>query len=468
MALCHKYLQNFEKSISLFQQALELNYTKKDFYYEYAQALYAYNELEKASEMFQKSFEKNHQKDSSLYYQAHIAELLEQPKKAKKIYIQMIKMKKFDLEIKQLAYLKLVELIWIREKEKARKISYAQKYLIPLLNKGMALKPESDNALKLDRRREQILFSLKIHPLLMVNGRRLSKRRAHLSLTQKIKRDDNITFETNRQEEGKEAKYLDSWIYDTSLFSSYRWVFKRRWIFTPEMSAYHLKYADQTHAQVYANDSLSLYPALRIIREHRLGNKQAGFLISYEEGHSQRNVAKQRGDLQFYSRSRTLTLGERIGLFSNGEITLQGKIKDYKSYRPEFNGKTYTFSFDQFYFFKNGHAIINLFNVDLVETKDPLYATRRYFARLDYLFPSLFSLFNVSLNMGYTLLDTKLQSSTRGTEKTLEYGTQLSASLSKSIRANLSYQYTHNDSLNSFYSYEKKVLSLGLKWGLTY
>ncbi len=465
IALCYKRLQDFEKASFFFKEAIRLGYKKEELFYEYGQVLYANNDLEKATRAFQISFKKGYLPAFSLYYQAHIAEILENPQAVKLNYLKVIKNEKADAELKQVAYLRLAELIYSKAKDKFKNLFYIQSYVIPLLEKGLTIDPDSEKAREIELRKDQILLEFNIHPLVLVNGRKVGKKGKYLDFTQKIKRDDNVTLETNRPE-GDDVTYLDSWIYDNSLFASYRWIFGKRWIVTPEIGMSYVKYADSKNSEVYQNDSFSFSPALRSSWEHRFFNRRAGFLIDYEYSRARRNREAKKWGLQFYGQSKTFVFGERIRLWPNGDTTVKWKLKSYRSYRSDLNSKTKTFYADQIWAFRSGHLFVGLVILDFTTVEDPSSSTNSYFFRGDYLIPNSFGGLTFNFNLNYNLLDTKLQSETRGTEKTLGVGFKLSRRLGKVIKAGLFYDYTKSSSLSRSYSYEKKNFGLELRWNI--
>ncbi|MCR9205393.1 MAG: hypothetical protein NXH75_12495, partial [Halobacteriovoraceae bacterium] len=144
MALCYKGMQRHDKAVTHFKQAIRLGKKSEDIFFEYAQSLFAINDLESAKRAFRISFEKKHKPDFSLYYIAHIGELLEDGSSVKKNYVKLIKDPNADKSLKQVAYFRLAELIYSQTKDKFYANNYIVDYVVPLLDKAEALNPKSD------------------------------------------------------------------------------------------------------------------------------------------------------------------------------------------------------------------------------------------------------------------------------------------------------------------------------------
>ena len=465
-ALCYKNLQNFEKSILFFKKAVKLKHKAQELMYEYGQVLYGANELEKAQRAFRISFEQGYKKSFSLYYQAHIGELLDQPGKTKANYLKLVKDEKADKNLRQVALFRLGELIFGYTRNKFKAINYIEKYVVPLMNKAIEVDPDSKVATEIEQRLDEILLEFNIHPLMMVNGRRLGKEGKNLNFIAKVKRDDNVTQETDSAGSSSGATYFDSFIYDLTLDWSYRWILKKRFVLTPELNLNFVQYSDDVNAEVFQNNSYSIAPAFRTSTEHTFFGKRASFLLDWEYNYTARDK-ESKEERDFYGRSQTIVVGQRVRFMPNGDSTFRLKFKSYTNYLTSQNSSTNTFVFDQIYVRSNGHILIYLFNLDMTKVEDETYSTNSYLNRIDYLLPSFYGGLSLNFNTSLTLLDTKLQKETRGMEKTLGLGVKISKRMGKKIKLSVFYDYTKNTSKDAEnYSYTKNVYGLELRAGL--
>lgn len=464
MALTYKNMQKHDLAIAHFKMAIKLGKTSEDLFFEYGQSLFAVNELEKAKRAFRISFQKGYKTDFSLYYIAHISELLEDHSAVKSNYIQLIKDKKSDKGMRQIAYLRLAEVIYNQIKNKFYAHNYIAKYVVPLLDKGLAIDPKSDTASEIESRYDEILLKHNMHPLLLDNGRMLSRQATTLIFTQQYQQDDNVTLESDAPGLTSTNTDASSAIMNSELFYSKRFVGGKYFVLTPEMRLSYSSYLNDTNPDIYQNDSYGISPALRGSYNFSWNKKRAELLYEIEYNYTARdkNQEKKR---TFFGRSTTYSLGLRKKFFDNGDTTFKVRQRTLSSFNNALSGSTTTLYLDQLFVRENGHIIVGLFISDFYRPESEVNATDSFLFRADYLIPRLVWGIDFNLSASLTMLDTKLQKSQRGVEKNTTYGLKIQKRFNKKWRLGVTYNRTQNDSSDvENFSYIKSVTGLELRY----
>lgn len=464
MAICFKNMQSHNKAVDYFKLAIKLGNKSEDLFYEYGQSLFAMNDLTSARRAFRISFEKNYKKDYSLYYMAHIGELLEDHKLVKLNYLKLIKDKDTSPDMKQIAYLRLAELIYKLIQNKFYAQTYIESYVIPLLEKGEAIDPSSDTASEIQSRYDEILLKHNMHPLLLENGRMLSRQATNFTFTQEVRLDDNVTLESDSP--GLTATNTDtaSSIYNTEVYLSKRYLSGKYFIFTPEIRFSFSEYGEENNPAIAQNDSYSIAPALRGSYEFSWNKLRSSLLYELEYNYSARDKL-QVGERSFFGRSLTYTLGLRRRFFKNGDTTIKLRQRNLTSFSEALSGMTTTLYFDQLWVRENGHIIVGLLITDFYRPNSEFSATDSYLFRMDYLMPRLFWNLDVNLSASISMLDTKLQKDVRGVERNTLLGLKIQKRLDKRWRLGFTYNYNQNDSSDEAnFSYKKTIYGLELRY----
>jgi tetratricopeptide (TPR) repeat protein len=459
--VCHNHLQEYDLSLVAFSKARKYGSDAKDIFYEYGQALYANSELVKARKSFQLSYQNKYKASSSLYYMAHISQLLDEHKKAKDLYLKVIKTEKEDVRLVQVARFQLSEsLLAIAEKRpNARKI--VKKYVVPQLKMAYAKKPDSKLANEIQARRKEIEKRYFLDPNVMINGKILSSKRWSILTSQDLSYDNNVVFETQAPTAG--ATQSESYVQNTYLSGNYLFSFKNRYTMQPKLDFVKVKHTDRENAAIFQNDSYSVIFALNNNFEHKLFSKQAtlNFDLSYTY-YARDRLATQ--DIIFFSRSMQYTLGETFNLFSIGPTKIYFSYQDLTSFTLVQNYRNTTFGFDQTGITKKGHMWVLGYKTasfdNYNQTND---STAQQTFSFNYYVPKFMHKTTLALGFSLGLLDTKEQSVTRGTEKNISPSISFIRELTKNVSATITNTYTRNSSLNlTSFDYKKNISSLSL------
>lgn len=464
MALTYKNMQKHVEAIPHFKRAIKLGKNSEDLFFEYGQSLFAINELDKAKRAFRISFEKGFKPDICLYYIAHIGEILEDPKAVKVNYIKLIKDKRTEPGMRQVAYLRLAELIYNRVKDKFYAHNYIAKYVVPLLDKGKAIDPKSSTASEIDSRYDEILLKHNMHPLLLDNGRMLSRQATTITFTQQYQMDDNVTLESDAPGVATTNTDQSSAILNSDFYYAKRFVGGKYFVHTPEIRLTYSEYLNSTNPEVFQNNSYTIGPAFRGSYNFSWNKKRAELLYELDYNYTARDK-NQEGTRTFFGRSFTYTLGLRKRFLKNGDTTIKLRQRDLTSFSTGISGTTTTLYVDQLFVRENGDIIVGLFVTDFYRPENELNATDSYLARIDYLMPRLFLGIDVNLSASLSMLDTKLQSDRRGTERNTTFGVKVQRRFSNRWRFGLTFNRIQNSSADvENFSYTKTVTGMELRY----
>ncbi len=461
--LCQNRLQNYDLALKAFKKAIRRGNTSRDINYEYGQSLYANSELEMARRAFSKSRKAGYKATHSLYYIGHISQLLEEYKKAQKAYQRLIKITKKDKSLLQIAHFQLGESLLSQTTPQDDLKKVAREKVLPQLEKAIALKPRSSLSKDIEKRMTDIERRYGLDPNLMINGKVLPKKRWKLEFSQDVVYDNNITLSTDLP--SSQATQKDSFIYNSTFKGSYITNFNNLFVIAPNFRIKSTRHSDRENDNVYQNDSNSINLGLKNSFEHRLFGKQASLLFEWSHNRIDRDREAKK-DIVKYARSHTFTLGEKFQYFSFGKTTFKFKYKSYRAYTDSLDNNTKTFSLDQIGVTPAGKLWVFFFQADLIDSyNNTNSSTNNYLIRVDYLYPNFYPQYTLNLAMSISLLDTKEQKATRGTEKSYTPMIKLTKAVTKKLSASTSYEYTKNTSLNkTAYEYEKQVVNFEVSY----
>lgn len=466
LGITYSKLQEYDKAISNFEEAIKLKNSNNDLYYEYGQALYAANELKAARKAFSESARLKFNESTSIYYVAHISQILEEFTIAKENYAHLLKDSKSDAKIKQISKFQLSEtmLMLLREKKlhKEELEKNVEKYILPMMNQALELDKSSSAANDITQRISEIEKEFNLDPNLLKNGRRISPKRGSAYIFQKIKYDNNVTL-TNEENNIQQSKAA-SFIFESEAYAKYDLVVFKRVISTPEVRINYVKNSDQHTPEVFQNDTYSINANLKNKFEHTLNSQPASFVFDIEYGKNYKDW-KQIHTRSHYADSTTFGIGEMFSYFKLGDTSFRVKRKSYTGVNTAISNKTISAIGDQTINFPNQTMLITMFEADFVDNfNNPSSNTNTYLLRFDYIIPGLFSKYTLDLAMGTTITDTKDQKATRGTEVSYNPSIDLSREISEHTKIGLNYDFTKSNSKQSSYAYKKNIISTEFRY----
>lgn len=461
LGVAYNRLQNYEKAVQAFAQAVKLKNDSQDLWYELGQALYANSELRKAQQAFARSANNNYKQAESLYYVAHIAQILEDYKTARDTYAKLITHPQADTDLSQAARFQLGEVLLSMAESRDDATRLVEAYVLPQLEQAHALNPKSDVAPEIDARLKEVKTRYGLDPNKLRNGRVLPEKRWTIDFQQEFNYDNNVTLATDVPT--SQATQKESFVFDSTLNAQYVSSFKGKYLLEPSLRINQKKYAETSEPSVYQNDSYDVTVGAIFKIEHTAKKQPATFGIGLDYKYIARDRLQKKERI-FFARATTLSFFETIRLTKWGDTTFRLKYKNYEAYQESLNNTTKTFAVDQIAILPNGTLLIGIFNADIIDVENDRDSTNAYLFRVDHLRPNFIGGFTLSAGLGLTLLDTKLQSDTRGTEKTLNPSFKLIKKLSQDVSMQITYDYTKNTSEDTVrYEYTKHVTGLRFK-----
>ncbi len=461
--IIYNRLLRYEEAIESFQKSKKYGFKIEDFYYELGQAYYANNDLLKSRAAFSKSFKLGFNKKVSLYYMAHITQIMEEYKKAKAHYTELLKLteEEKDLKMSQIAHFQLSECLLSMAEKREEPVELVKKYVIPHLKESEKTLPNSPLAKEIRTRITDIERRYFLDPNLMKNGRNLSEKRLRARYRHEVRFDSNITLATDVPTAQSLEK--ETFIHEDNLNLGYQFSHSGRFIHTPELRLRNTYHTDRDAATVYSNDTLNLTASLDNSYEHTFLGKQASalFNINYTYIARDRNSEKQK---IFFSRATTAYIGEKFNFFNFGPTTIKLKYKTYKGYTETLHNRTSSISLEQIKSLSSGNMLLILAQYDYIDRyTDSNSTTANTLIRLDYLTPNIWNGFTLNTSLSTSLLDTKAQSDTRGLEKTITPSVELRRKVGKFLSTNLGFDYTRNISKDKqSFDYTKHVIRFEL------
>ena len=457
--LSYSRMQEYDKAIVEFGNAIVQKSQNTDLFYEYGQALYASNELKKARDAFKASADLKYNRPASLYYVAHISQILEEYDMARDFYVMAIRDKTSDAKMRQIAQFQLGETLFsiARLKSNTPAILYRRvdRYILPMITSAYNLDKRSSLAPEINQRISEIMQEFNLDPNVLANDRKISPKRHNLTFSQKVRFDDNISLK-NEENDVKETM-KSSIIYESGLHASYDFVLKKRYIISPDARITYTKHSNQKDPEVYQNDSIVMNFALKNKYEHKLFDLPASLIFDIDYSTTQKDWQAQKKK-EFYAKSTTFTIGESFNYFDFGDTTLKFKRKNFIGANTDINNHSLVFSADQIISLPIQHLVVLLFEANLIDNFNAKASnTNTYLFRTDYIIPEIFHTYTLSTALAVTMTNTKAQKETRGTELSWNPSIDLSKDLTENSKISLNYDYTKSTSDNPEYAYGKSV-----------
>ncbi len=461
LGIAYNKLQNYEKGAQSLRQAIKFKNDAPDLWYEFGQASYSNNDLRLALQSFKKSLSTKYKPAESLYYMAHISQILEDNQAARKYYIQLSKHPQADADLVQVARYQLGEVLLSLAETRDETNRLIESYVLPQFEKAKSVSSKSDLVPEIETRIKEIQVRYGLDPNRLVNGKLIPEKRWDISFQQELNFDNNVTLATDVPTAAATQK--ESYLFDSTLYAKYLAAFKGKYIIEPSIRINNKKYTETSEPTVFQNNSYDITASTLFKREHTFKEKPASFGVGLEYKYIARDRLQQKDNV-FFARATTLSIFETLRLNKWGDTSLRFKYKDYQSFSEAQNNKTITFAADQILITPSGNLFILLFNADLISVETELNSTNAFLFRVDHLRPNFISDFTLSVGLGLTLLDTKLQTDTRGTEKTINPSLRLIKKINDHISMQFTYDYTKNISEDTLrYEYTKSVTGLRFK-----
>lgn len=464
LGVAHNKLQEYDLAAKNLKKAHSLNHSARDLYYEWGQALYANNQLELARKNFNKSYNIPYKTSESLYYMGHISRLLLEHKKAISYYKTLIKNDKEDSSLRQVGRFQMAESILalsekLNEDQQQRIVDQT---VLPLLRLALKTDPHGQALKDIESRLRELQDKFGLDPNKMVNGRRISPKRWKVYAAQRLKFDDNVTLANDQPT--ITITQQDSYISESVLDFSHEDIFKREFSLEYGLRIQNIIHHDRSSPDVYSNDRYVLTPQLDGSWEHRINGKMAVTKLSLSYDYTGQDIDGNK-EKSFFSRSFNLGLTERVRLLPFGDTSFKIKFKRYRNKKEAQHFNSMSLGVDQVAILPNGDLLVALLNyTDVDNFNNTKASTANLILRADYIMTEVISKTDITYSFTYSALDTKEQSETRGTEKTLSPSIRVSRKVSDSLRLSLEHSFSHKSSLSQANEYDKNVTTFELRY----
>lgn len=459
--LSYSRLQEFALAKNFFADAIESDFIPEDLQYEYAQALFALEDLKHARVHFNESFKQGFKTATCLYYMAYISKEIGERENARTLFNSLVKLDPVKAgETRQAAQMQLADM----ELEDAEKhpdvFRKVETEVIPEYEKALATNPESalgprikDKVRELQKKYDLVLFQLR-------NKRYTLIPPYFLRVAQEVGYDSNVTF---APAETTIAKAKQGSVFSKSeVFGRYTFYYKDFISYAPELRFNNTYYFHRI-PEIYRNDNYLIAPALRTSYEHTLWNNPASVLFDYEYNEARRDV-NARQELDFSSRAHVFMLGERFKYFSQGETTIRLRRRMFQSYLPQSDSTTTSLIMEQVMGLKTS-TLLFYGSLDTTKVRNNLFDTNAVTLRGDWIMPRYKDWFNPSIGLSVTVTDPVNNRSRRGIENNFTPNVRLSRNIGKNWRLNTRLEHQRNNSKDkTSFAYKKNIIALELEY----
>lgn len=433
-------LEQFDPAVESLKKSIALGSNRADIFYELGQAYYGNNDLPAAQKNFVISAKKGFKPSISLYYVAYSSQIMENYKKAKKYYTLMLKQKDATPEYQQIANYQLAEILHELATKKENTKELVIKHVIPRYETAFAIDKKSRLAADIEARKKEIIRRYRLDPNQLVSGKMFPKKRHRLTLSQSYKYDNNITLTTN-QPSVQDTKQ-DSYIYETNAGAAYSFLFKQRYILTPEIKIKYVKHSDRETPAVYEDDRYEIKPAIKNRLDHKLGKKAGSFTFDYKWDYAARDHYQQKS-LGKYSTGSTWAIGEKIGFFRFGDTGLSYSQGETEYHDPALNYDLTSWTITQTVIRPTGSLFLLMANFSESRfTSAPANDSDTTMLRVDYIIPKFANQYTFHVGFSVTFLTVIATEATTGTEKTFAPSVKLSKAVRPNVKLSLNYDYS--------------------------
>jgi len=459
--------QDFSEAEQSFEKALRLGHNSEDLNYEYGQALFASQKLNEARTQFHESLKKNFKRAICLYYMGFISKEMNERKKAFTYFKAISKLPADESkEVSQASEMQIGDIYLDQVDSHPNAFKAVETTVIPQYQAASAMDPESklapvikEKIIELQRKYDLILFQLR-------NGRQTLNPPYFLRLAQEIGKDSNVTFRPN--ETTVVSADQSSMFSKTTANGRYTFYHHDFLSISPEITFNKSYYFNRTSA-IYRNDNYLIAPALRTAYEHTLRKKPASFLVDYDFNEAHRDYNSQNQEiyelLSYNSTAHTLMVGERFWLFDNrGETVLRVRRRFFDSYSDSSDANTTSLVAEQIW--PMGDKTLLFYgSYDMTRVREDSFDTNALTTRLDLLLPRYKDWFTPTVGLSVTTTDPVNNRTARGREWLYNPSARLAKTFWKSWRANLKFDYMHNQSKDQEnFAYKKSLYSFELEY----
>jgi tetratricopeptide (TPR) repeat protein len=426
--LCYIKLNEFEQANEFLKQAIDIKFNAKDIYYEYAQSLYALDELKKSRIAFKKSVRNKYKVAVSLYYIAYISQQLKDFKKAVVFYNAIEKLpNEQKQDVIQAARMQVAD-IYLKQVEKMpNTFKSVEKYVIPQYEKALEWDKKSKLA---DDIREKIKTVQRRYDLLlfkMRNGVPTADPRHFVKFNALYGTNSNVNASDEDSLSTLNAEDYSSAYYTTGLYARYTLYPNSSYSISPEFDLSYNNYLSDSD-YIKPNNSLNYRVGLQLNYEHVYNNAPATLYLNLDYSINE-DDADSDDKIEKESTKTAVTISEGIQLFVGHPSTLRYRFASTKAVEETNSFVVHSAIWEQilnrgsqtFFFY-------TAFDMTVYAENETLNSNA-FTLRGDWLFPTLWGVVNPIL-FASTTMTNYVENTDRGITNLMTYGLSLNRPLS--------------------------------------
>jgi hypothetical protein len=467
-AASHAKLQEFDKAIPHYKDAIAQNTDAISVHYDLGQALFATQRLKEAEESFFRSMKRRYKIGASAYYIGYIRQLQEDYKVALGYYRRIQLMKQDRDKVKQPALYQMAEITQDKiaeqeEKNEKQKLLRWESEVVPLYERardfeeGTATYDQSKTKIaELEREFQKLVEKMR-------NGVPIPRKPFLARFSQDVIYDTNVI--TLAEGSLDQVSYKDSVISRTGLFMRTQWNWAKRVSFLPELNLMGTMHSRRSTPRVFQNDNINFSPALRTKLEHTSAGAPATLQFDIEYNYMLRDY-KQQHRFSTFTKSLGFGLSQRARWLSKRPLTLKVGVKFSENYNPDRNAITPSASISQGIAIGSKELQNNL-SAEYLRARNDFNDEKTYRLRQSMAFRELFPKIDLNVSFTTALKDTMKQKGARGNELLLNPTLSLTRSIGNNLEGTLEYGYSKNISKDKRnYQYNKHEYRLGIATNL--
>lgn len=465
IGVCYKGMQDYEMTAQYLEKAESgIEKLPKDLYFVLGQAYFSLDKLRFARQAFQKSLQIEYKPLVSRYYLAYMDQLEKNYGQALRGYENLISQNNVPKDLLQSAHFQMAELMAVMSDGLIDPVPNIRNKALPQFELAKNLDEASVLGRDIVRRIQEVKDKYDLDETKMRNGRKVSNYAFEGSVTEELGYDTNVMNEADQAPAQSKAIRKGSSMSRTYANLSRLWTFDRAFRIEPRLNFTFVHHFERDVPRILNQDRYLIDTSVQSGVEHSLFGKMGHTLVEILFNYTAKdvNATKTR---QFYGRSYTYSLIEKISFFKVGETTFSIRFKDFTSYLLASDSTTKTLNILQLFQWGASQNSILTLNADMNRLpNNPSSDSNLYFIRGDHTFLKLWSDLDLGLAFTILLTDTMNQKATRGNEVQLAPSFDISTNIHPGGKIKLKYEYIDQNSKDkSAYAYTKSTYFLSYR-----
>lgn len=441
-----------------FNKAITLKHDAKDLYYEYAQTLYALDELKLAQKAFYVSLKKKYKPAVSMYYIAIIYQQRKRPKRAATYYENITKLSDAPKQVLQAAFYKLADIYLDSVEKEKSAVSLIEKLVIPKYEQALEVDEKSVMAKEikakielLQKRYDLVLFQLR-------NGRPTNRPPFFLKTSLTYEINDNVNSISEDSKESLTDAQVESSSRVFTVFGRYSFYPNKKYSITPQVNFIHTKY-NSNEDEIIANDNYTYTLSVQGSYEHMYKERPASFFIELGLNGTQ-DDADADGTLENADTGWELTFSENLQFFANMPSIFRLRHNKTDAEEETSSNQAWTLIYEQLVLIE-GHILYFYNSYAKTVYDDNASDTNAFTARVDWITPTIPGW--VTFNPYVSMTSTDYPNDTRGTNART-YGVNIYRNFNRHWYVFFDYARTAQTGIDESDDYSQNVVKFNVDY----